>query len=81
MFYLIDAATKDVVEGGKVDHQRPPWLGGARELPISNLRVAISLKPKWMVNHGISLLICCTGKKSQSLGSLSVGWQVYLCTS
>ena len=28
MFYLIDAATNDVVEGGKVDHQRPPWLGG-----------------------------------------------------
>ncbi|CAL8468421.1 g7961 [Coccomyxa elongata] len=27
MFYLIDAATSDVVEGGKVDHQRPPWLG------------------------------------------------------
>lgn len=27
MFYLIDAATKDVVEGGEVDQQRPPWLG------------------------------------------------------
>jgi hypothetical protein len=30
MFYLIDAATKDVVEGGKVDQQRPPWLGNSR---------------------------------------------------
>lgn len=27
LFYLIDAATNDVVEGGKVDQQRPPWLG------------------------------------------------------
>ena len=31
LFYLIDAATNDVVEGGKVDQQRPPWLGG---LPV-----------------------------------------------
>ena len=30
MFYLIDATTKDVVEGGKaMAEQRPPWLGGA----------------------------------------------------
>lgn len=28
MFYLIDAATKDVVEGGNLHQQRPPWLGG-----------------------------------------------------
>ena len=28
LFYLIDATTKDVVEGGKaVAEQRPPWLG------------------------------------------------------
>lgn len=28
MFYLIDATTKDVVEGGRdVAEQRPPWLG------------------------------------------------------
>ena len=28
MFYLIDATTKDVVEGGSaVAEQRPPWLG------------------------------------------------------
>ena len=28
MFYLIEATTKDVVEGGKlVAEQRPPWLG------------------------------------------------------
>jgi hypothetical protein len=27
MFYLIEAATNDVVEGGKLNEQRPPWLG------------------------------------------------------
>ncbi len=43
MFYLIDAATKDVVEGGKVDHQRPPWLGDAAAMPCLLLTSQLSL--------------------------------------
>lgn len=40
LFYLIDAATNDVVEGGKVDQQRPPWLGG---LPMHLMASPLSM--------------------------------------
>ena len=42
LFYLIDAATNDVVEGGKVDQQRPPWLGMSFYLSCFSLQQQFS---------------------------------------
>ena len=73
MFYLIDATTKDVVEGGQeIAQQRPPWLG----MHASQAFLSI-----WVSQLSIQAPLALLSNKSTIEHSTCAGVSVHLLNS